>query len=103
MTTKQFYSQYWRPLFMTIIPTILLTGFAAYIGVKTAIAEIKKDVYYLEKRFDQHLEDFGYYRQKDAYQSESLFRLQMNQVSLAKDCDKELPYRFENINTRGSN
>lgn len=103
MTVRQFYTEYWKPLFMTIIPTILLTGFAAYVGVKVAITEVKKDVYYLEKRFDQHLDDFGYYRAKDTYQSESLFRLQMNQVSLAKDCKKTLPYKFENLNTRGGN
>ena len=38
MTTQQFYSEYWKPLLLTIIPTILLTGFATFMGVKVALA-----------------------------------------------------------------
>ena len=103
MTVRQFYSEYWKPLFMTIVPTIFLTVFASYVGVKIAITEIQKDVYYLQKQLDEHIDEFGFYKEKDKYQGESLFRLQMNQLSLSKDCKIELPYKFENLNTRGIN
>ena len=38
MTTRQFYSEYWKPLLLTIIPTVLITGFATFMSVKVALA-----------------------------------------------------------------
>lgn len=37
MTVRQFYSEYWKPLLMTIIPTIVIMGFTTFMTVKIAI------------------------------------------------------------------
>jgi len=97
MTTKQFYSEYWKPLILTIVPTILLTSFSSYLGVRVAIAETKKDVQRQEERFNEHLLDFEFYKQKDEAQGKAIHVLQLNQLSISKDCKIDLPYKYENV------
>ena len=44
MSPKAFFSEYWKPLLMTIIPTIIITGVTTFMSVKIAIAVIQVEV-----------------------------------------------------------
>ena len=72
MTTRQFYSEYWKPLLMTIIPTIIITGFTTFMSVRIAIATIQVRVDNHDKELDEIKHDVEIYQQ-------SVFELQ-------KDC-----------------
>lgn len=38
MTTKQFYTEYWKPILLTIVPTIIIMSVSTFVSVKVALA-----------------------------------------------------------------
>lgn len=97
---KDFYSEYWKPIIMIILPAVILTFFSSYSGVKIAIIEERKEREKLELKINSYISEFTFYKAKDQMQGEALHRLELNQFSIAKDCQLQLPYDFKNLTTR---
>jgi len=38
MTAKQFYTEYWKPILLTIVPTIIIVSASTFVSVKVALA-----------------------------------------------------------------